>query len=152
MSLSVKQKNIIVTIAVPLTLLACFIGWATWVGDTKDIESVADQFKVDSSWKLESSVANPPSTLCIDSKCPYVYRTWSPKNPITNTEEFQKIATIGGQKMKLLDDCFYISTSPGEGPSNSCDASIVFKGYQIWLHYYGSDPPGEISLEVEGAH
>ena len=127
--------------------------WSTWSGNSREIESVANQFKPDSSWRLVSSRTEPPRNMCLgDTACPSIWRLWALQSPIENVDQFQKIATIDGNKMKILDECFYVATPEGKQPSSSCDASIIVHGYQIRLSLYGSEQPGEIGLTVEKAH
>ena len=146
------KRNIVISLIVFIILCVGFVAWMFWQGSPKEILGVANQFKPDSSWKLISEEVNPPRTMCFDVICPSVSRSWTLPGPITNIDQFQKIATIGNKKMEVPSTCFRIIDTSQPAPSYSCDASYVLDNYQITLSYYDTERPAIVDLTVEKVH
>lgn len=89
-----KKRNRIIIISL-VSLLVAFLIWLLYVGNTKDIERAADQFKAPKSWMLISSTAKPPRTLCLDGGgCPQLRKEWTApvRTKISFIEELAKSA------------------------------------------------------------
>ncbi len=102
------KKIVLYAAALIIAILAIFVYWITWTGSTDHIESVADQFKADSSWELVGSYADPPRTVCLQGGCPSLDRFWTTPEPITQ-EELARILELSGwegvlPKQECLDD------------------------------------------------
>jgi hypothetical protein len=119
-----------------LTLLVGFIIWFFYVGSPKEIISVADQFKPDSSWKLTQNYVESPRSFCIDVECPHVSRSWSLPQKI-DRDQFKKIARLNTHELTMAKSCF--EKDEDDRIIESCDAVGFIEGYRIALTYYGSD-------------
>ena len=101
-----KRKNILITITAFLVVIIGFGIWFTWTGSTKDIESVANQFKADSSWKLASDYAEPPRNVCLNTgACPNLSRIWVTPEPLTQNELLSTVKRSGWDSVDVEKDC-----------------------------------------------
>ena len=95
------KKSALAAIAVAVLLIVGGFFWLTWSGSTKDIESVANQFKADSSWKLVSSSVTPPRTLCIGQSCPNLSRKWLASKTVTESDLKKVLLSSGWSNVKI---------------------------------------------------
>lgn len=146
---SIKRnfRNIILGLIVFLLLLAAYFLWAFLPGSTEKIESIADQFKPESSWKLASETITPPYNVCIDAQCEKLRKVWDLGEELKTTEQFQKIATLDGSALNLT--ACTISTGTDEN-LKLCRASDEVDEYIVTVEYtkYRNEKP-DISLNVE---
>ena len=103
--MSKKWIKISTYVILPLVIIGGFLYWATWTGSTDDIERVANQFKVPSSWKLIRSEVVPPKTDCIGMTCPRLSRTWEAPQKLTNSEVAGLVSKSGWTSVSLNSDC-----------------------------------------------
>lgn len=100
-----KRNKLLLYVAVPICLIGGFLYWLTWTGSTAHIESVADQFKAPSSWKLVGSYSKPPSTVCLEGSCPSLSRTWTTPTPLTEEELSAVTKQSGWGDLVTENDC-----------------------------------------------
>jgi hypothetical protein len=146
--MSKRWREILINVGVPIVVLGCFVYWLGWSGSTNDIESAANQFKPDSSWKLVGNDANPPKTLCFDGTCPGLRKAWELPAPIQDRTAFEKIAQINDTRMNIDNNCFYKAPSD-KVASKLCGASLLKNGYHIELDYSGYDSPATLILYID---
>ena len=111
-----KRKKIILFSTITLFMLLIG-GWAfltSWTGSPKDILVVANQFKVDNSWKLESEALLPPKILCLASSghCPHISRTWKVQEAIDHDQLQSILNRSGWNKVKIDSPNCYHSSDP----------------------------------------
>ncbi len=99
------KKIVLYAAALIIAALAVFVYWITWTGNTDHIESVADQFKADSSWELVSDHVKPPKTVCIEGGCPSLNRTWITSKPLTQDELSDVVKRSGWNDVKIEKGC-----------------------------------------------
>lgn len=101
-----------------------------WEGNTKEIISVADEFKAPSSWRLKSEMIRPPKVVCLDGgTCPEVARLWTSDKQLTK-EDFDKILKDSGFTFPIKGDCLAPSNSAGDS-IYLCDASGVVRNFDV---------------------
>lgn len=109
--MSKKWIKISTYIVLPLIVIGGFLYWATWTGSTDDIERVANQLQIPSSWKLVSSEVVPPKTDCIGMTCPRLSRTWETPHPVTRDEINKILANADWNEVRPESDCQELSSS-----------------------------------------
>lgn len=98
-----RWLKILLFVAAPIVVGGLFY-WFTWAGTTKPIESVADQFKPDSSWKLVKSEAKAPG-LCIAETCPRLQRTWEMSEPLSQEQLVDAVKESGWTNVAIEKGC-----------------------------------------------
>ena len=127
--MSKKWIKISTYVILPLVIIGGFLYWATWTGSTDDIERVANQFKVPSSWKLIRSEVVPPKTDCIGMTCPRLSRTWETPHNLTNSEVAKLITNSKWATIKVDQDC--IKHASDEFGAPTCSYNGVVEKYTI---------------------
>ena len=122
--------------AVIVVLCGGFLYWTTWSGSTKEIESVAGQFKPDSSWEQIDNQVIPPMTVCLDSECPSVHRSWKTGENLTK-EDFQRVLENSNWKFSIEGDCKPRSNITSSGGHTLCSAIGMQDDYSINLVVMG---------------
>ena len=144
-------KIIGVAAAIIFVLCAAFLYWTTWSGSTKEIESVAGQFKPDSQWKQTGNQVVPPRTVCLDQKCPSVHRTWETGANLTK-EDLQRVLANSNWKFDIKDDCRPSPNVISSGGQTLCSASGADGDYSIdvvVMGDYENELKGRIALFVD---
>ena len=141
-----KRKLKIVSTLVILCVIALIgILFALfYVGSTKEIVAVADQFKPDSSWKLVTDDVQPPKAFCGDVECPRVYRGWSTKNVISKDLFIEQLRS-SGFNFPVVGDCLLRSNDFGAA-TTLCSASGNINGYGVIVNVGGSNTPGSANI------
>lgn len=81
------SKGLRIVIAITIVIVGGIIFAFTYQGSTEPIEKVADQLKVDPSWKIESETIEPPRIICLgDNACPSLHKIWNPGKYMTKVE------------------------------------------------------------------
>lgn len=111
-------------------LLAAFLYWTTWTGSSKEIETVANQFKPDPSWQQVTNQVIPPKTTCLDEECPSVHRRWKTNANLTK-EEFRRVLEDSGWNFNIEDDCQPSSNVSSSGGQSLCSVSGMKNGYSV---------------------
>ena len=124
--------------------VAALFGWVMYIGSSKEIVAVANQFKPDASWKLESESIVPPRTLCIDVECPSVGRVWKTKNLVSKVE-LRKQLDKSGWDFPIEDDCLLDPGSWGAALP-LCTARGNVDNYDISVSVRGSNTPGKTDV------
>ncbi len=129
--MSKRWRKIMLFVILPIMVIGSFLYWATWSGSTDDIERVADQFKVPSTWTLVDSSAEPPQTICLTS-CPRLSRTWKVTEAITH-DQFDTILEQSGWSAVTLDQrC--LPENIEDSPKASCGANGEVEGYDVSIY------------------
>lgn len=77
-----------------------------YTGSKKPIESIADQFSVDSSWQPIASRTEPPRLICLgDNPCPSVHRAWNTNGVVSLADFEQSLAESGWSDFTVEGDC-----------------------------------------------
>lgn len=130
--------------AIVIALLIAFIAllsWIFYVGSSKDIVAVADQFKPDPSWELKSESIVPPQTLCIDVECPSVWRQWKTPNTLS-IKELTNVLNTSQLDLAIKGDCNLIDPNRYGNNIDICSASGVYNEYNIDVTVSRSNPSG----------
>jgi hypothetical protein len=127
-----------------------FLIWFFYVGSTKEIVAVADQFKTDPSWDLSSERVEPPRNFCIDIECPSLSRQWK-TDSILSKEELREYLKMSGWDFNIEGDCLVDKNISGTAIT-LCSASGVVNGYKVTVYISGSSTPDSegIGLSVDG--
>ncbi len=147
-------RNIILGLIVFLLLLAAYFLWAFLPGSTKKIESIADQFKPESSWTLMDNVTHPQYNVCLDSQCDDIYKRWSSSTPVTS-EIFAAAITRSNWNNKLLmkKECSRDNANQSGAGYLQCKAEGRINDYQVILRSvssYSNSNGSDIILTIEG--
>jgi hypothetical protein len=123
---SQKRKNILITVTTFLVIIVGFGIWFTWTGSTKEIESIANQFKPDGFWTMKEASVTPPRNVCIDSVCPKVSKRWTIDRDVT-----------GSDLDKMIKQANFKFSATGECDANSGGMSsyILCKGHGDYNDY-----------------
>lgn len=146
------KRRWMITSGIIVALLVAFFGFLAWffyVGSSKEIVAIADQFKPDSSWELVSENIQPPATFCVDVECPSVHRSWNTHTLISKVKLQQQLE-LSGWKFKIDNDCSLSPNIFGTG-TTICSASGIVNGYSATVSISGSNTPGNtrVSLNIE---
>lgn len=137
--MSKRWKKILLFVGLPI-LVAGAVYWFAWAGTTKPIETVADQFKVPSSWKLVKDEAKAPG-LCIAETCPRLQKTWETTNHLTQAQLIEIVKNSGWSQVAVEDDCdFDVCRMFGKVASYDIKVSVSSSN--------SSDPP-TLSLYIK---
>jgi hypothetical protein len=136
-----KAKKIFigVMVVVVVALLGAAAGyWLTWTGSSKDIETVANQFKADSSWELKRNRVEPPRNICIDVKCPEVARTWTLEKTLSGDELINKLSMAGWTNVELENPACFERLKTTEN-NLSCSAYGEVEKYTVQVYVDNND-------------
>lgn len=107
-----KKTRIIFFSVVAFIIVAIggLTAYVSWQGDPKEIIAVADQFKPDDSWTLDSEGLTPPKLLCFagSGHCPHISRTWKTPQAI-DYDQLQSILSKSGWSEVKIDspNCYH---------------------------------------------
>lgn len=108
-----------------------------WTGSSKEIESIANQFKPQSNWKLISDRVEGPKNWCGDLVCPSVSRQWKTDHALSK-EEFKEILKKSKWNFAVDGSCL---------PNNTygkhvtlCSAKGVIDNYRVSASVSASNP------------
>lgn len=122
-------------------LIISFLIWFFYVGSTKEIVAIADQFKPDPAWQLKSETIEPPRSFCLDVECPSVSRKWKIGN-LLNRDEFAKLVHFSGWNFDINGNCVLEDKNRYSDSIEVCSASGTDKGYKISITVTSSNPAG----------
>ena len=145
-----KRKWVFLGVLVFIVANIGFIIWFFHVGSTNEIESVANQFKPDTSWKLTTSDIQPPRTLCIDVECPRVLKQWESKTAIT-ADDLSLLLKKSGWDFRIDGDCVLDNPNRYGDSVEVCSASGFINGYDVSVSVSSSNPPVnyQVGLNIE---
>lgn len=125
-----RWRTILLFVGLPI-LVGGLVYWFAWAGTTKPIESVADQLKAPSLWKLVQSNAKAPG-LCIAETCPNLTRIWTMEKTIMQSD-LQNIVKASGWDGVIIDDeCESIVKDMNGG--HVCSMHGDVNGYEISIY------------------
>lgn len=114
---------------------------------TKSMESVANSFQPEESWRLESEQITPGKILCLGGKCDNLQRRWVLPAKLKSQAEFESIAKLSGKSMAIEQECQLDGQS--EEQISFCVAEMVRDGYRVRLYYDSlKDGTSEVQLNV----
>lgn len=125
-------------LVVVLVLSSMGLGW--WLGWAKspsgqDVEEVASRFAVPSDWSVAEARVRNRSPLCIDIRCPSVYKRWEFSEPISREALVSAMSNAGWHDVHVDGDCRPASNRTGSVPtchgdavSNSARVDITISG------------------------
>ena len=120
-----------------------------WTGSSKEIQSVADQFQADSSWKLTQNQIEGPKNWCGDLVCPSVSRQWKTDHTLSK-EELKSVLNKSGWDFPINESCLPNKNAFG-AHITACSAKGIVDKYRISVSISASNPPSEswVGLRVE---
>ena len=127
-----RWKKILLFVGLPI-VVGGLIYWFAWAGTTKPIESVADQFKPEVSWKLIKNEAIAPG-LCIAETCPRLQKTWETPEPLNHQKLVEILKSSGWTQIVSENSC----------ESRACRMQGKIAGYEVTVSASGNnslDPP-----------
>jgi hypothetical protein len=151
-----KKKWLIGTLAVFGVLVIGLIGFISWAfgyeGSTNEIVAVADQFKVDPSWKQTENDIQPKKFFCGDISCPRVLRSWQSDGSLSR-DQLSALLTNSGWEFKIENDCIQ-KPNDYSVRATVCSAEGVVSGYRVSVSVSKSNPPKDfiIQIDVEENH
>ena len=141
-SKSSKRKLTIVSTLVILCVIALtgILFILFYVGSTKEIVAVADQFKPDSSWELVTNDIQPPKAFCGDVECPRVLKQWKTDSTITR-DKLSRLLRETGWNFNINGSCTIDRPGQISDSIQVCTASGVVDQYDISVSVTSSNPP-----------
>lgn len=133
-----KKYKLALLIGTPIAIIAGLVYWLSWSGSTDHIESVANQFKADSSWKLVDKTSRPPQTLCIGMTCPYYQKVWTTGKPVTQDELLQILRRSGWNNIQIDDYCLTLKAETSQ--AYLCSAYGYVDKYSVRVSVDGDNP------------
>lgn len=100
------KRDLGISIGIFFIIIISVAIWSTWSGSPREIESAANQFKPDSSWRLVSSRIEPPRNMCLgDVACPSISQTWTSPRAVTQEEILEVLKQSGWQDVEAERGC-----------------------------------------------
>ena len=108
-----------------------------YTGSKKPIESIADQFSVDSSWQPIAFRTEPPRLICLgDNPCPSVHRAWNTNGVVSLADFEQSLAESGWSDFVIEGDC--VPKENVRGGATVCAAAGVRDEFDVRVSVDGS--------------
>lgn len=128
------KKHIVLIAVAAVVVLGILAYWIYTLISVQAITLVANQLKLDSSWKLEDSVVRPPQILCIDTACPSISKGWSTQRDIDG-HALEEIVHSSGFTFHTSGDCDAVTTAEYKLTNSIlCEATGTKGAYKVNLY------------------
>lgn len=113
-----KFRIMLFVVVIVLSLFTA--GW--WLGWGKsprgaDMERIADELVAPADWSIVTRLVRDRSPLCIDVRCPSVYKRWEFAEPINDEKLASMMKSAGWRDVHVDDDCVPEPNRTGSFPT-----------------------------------